>query len=659
LLIKMDIMRKLKKISALFIVLTIAFGIKAQYSNYKFPEADLSINFPADPGTAQVIKDTKTKQVRKYVVKLKDGDNEYRAEVEFYKEKNPKREIDNFFLAMLSKAQETSNVNFGGKAMTMAKGGTKRKKAVLCVYYNGNKVYRLSIKSPGSYVADEEAEKFFGSLNKSTGTVVASNTNNNKSTSTSTTNTTTKVVKKDDNKEYIQSTKRKISLVKNINRNIVNLGQYPYYFEDFAKDIKELDYANAIKEVKEKGNPGNEFWKQDYEAFLAFETTFPNDFETKAMPRVNEQITYVHSLYSKRQQYPNNINKAINELEKIKPAIDASKKAFPNSEAIKNGAIDFYTAWDEIAGPVYKGTYLCDFHKENPGRIFYSKEPIDPNNIDPSKFTTEFSLNDHIYAIVFLPKKMKLMGEPGKDDKGLFFKYFTNIDHNVSYTDYVQCYIDKKEYEKNKAYFLMDVMPDPAKASQWDAGMWMDKFAKLSPRKHKFNVSVYKYQPTNGWAAGEFSIDLTGMDKAKMAADAKAAMTKVEENIAKNQQLPAAFKKKSAVFKDPALSVNNIKAIVKREWGSYIAQVLKVAIVNDGKNNWEVAKDDLGYPENKQNSCAIYIAYKGTDGKCYFIDQSILFVKDYEGGGRYSSTIRIWGHYDLHKIVRIACENIK
>ncbi len=660
----MDIMRKLKKISALFIVLIIAFGIKAQYSNYKFPEADLSINFPADPGTAQVIKDTKTKQVRKYVVKLKDGDNEYRAEVEFYKEKNPKREIDNFFLAMLSKAQETSNVNFGGKAMTMAKGGTKRKKAVLCVYYSGNKVYRLSIKSAGDFVADDEAGKFFGSLNNGGKTVAvsSSNTNNSNVSTTKTTETTNTNASNSDKKitmEYLASVKSKFNAVKNINQNIVNVGQYPYEFENFANDIKKLDYMNTIQEIKDLGNPDGEFWESDMKAYYDFENTFPTDFETKAMPRVQEKIKYAYSLYSKRQQYPNNVNTAINELEKVKVAIDACKKSFPNSEQIKNGVIDFYSAWDEIAGPVYKGTYLCDFHKENPGRIFYSKEPIDPNNIDPTKFTTEFSLNDHIYAIAFLPKKMKLMGEPGKDDKGLFFKYFTNIDHNVSYTDYVQCYIDKKEYEKNKAYFLMDIMPDPAKASQWDAGMWMDKFAKLSPRKHKFNVSVYKYQPADGWASGEFSIDLTGMDKAKMNADAKAAMTKVEENIAKNQQLPDAFKKKSAVFKDPALSVNGIKAIVKREWGSYIAQVLKVAIVNDGKNTWEVAKDDLGYPENKQNSCAIYIAYKGTDGNCYFIDQSILFVKDYEGGGKYSSTIRIWGHYDLHKIVRIACENIK
>ena len=41
----------------------------------------------------------------------------------------------------------------------------EKKKAVLCVYYSGNKVYRLSIKSPGDYVADDEAQKFFGSLN--------------------------------------------------------------------------------------------------------------------------------------------------------------------------------------------------------------------------------------------------------------------------------------------------------------------------------------------------------------------------------------------------------------------------------------------------------------------------------------------------------------
>lgn len=654
-------MKTLTRIISAIIILFITININGQYSNYNFPEAGLSMDFPFDPGAAQVIKDTKTKQVRKYVIKAKEGKTVYKAEVEFYKEKNPKREVDNFFLTMFSKAQEQSNVTYAGKTMLMAKGGNKKAKAILCVYYQGNKVYRLSIKTPGDYASDEDAGKFFGSFNKGNSSVnnaVASNNNkiNNSSSSSSTSSNS-------NNNKYtfdqIQAAKSKMSAVKEINRNIINVGQHPYYFENFANDMRKLNYMNTIAEIKAMGTGNGEFWEDQMKTYYEFETTFPNDFATKAMPRINEKIQYAYSLYSKRETYPANLQTAINELEKVKAAIDACKASFPNSEEVKNGVVDFYSAWDEIAGPVYKGTYLCDFHKENPGKIFYSKEPIDINNIDPTKFTTEFSVNDRIYGIAFLPKKMKLMGEPGKDDNGYFFKYFTNVDKAVSYMDYIQCYIDDAEYDKNKAYFLFDILPDPAKASQNDAGMWMEKFAKLSPRKHSFNVSIYKYQPTEGWASGEFKIDLTGMDKAKMAADAKTTMATVEENLAKKRTLPAAFSKKSAVFKDARLSQANMKKIIMREWGQYISSVLKIAVVDDGKNNWEVATDDWGRPSEKQNSCAIYIAYKGKDGNCYFIDQSILFVRDYEGGGKYSSTVRLFGHYDLHKIVRIACENIK
>lgn len=661
-------MKKLfQTIITLCFIAVFTISANAQYKTYNYPEAGLKIDFPNNPGNATVIKDTKTKKARKYVIKTKNENVEFRVETEFYQQKDENREVDNFFLTMFAKVNEKKQVSYAGKSMLMAKGGTKKKKAILCVYYQGNKVYRLSIKSPVNYVSDEEAEKFFGSFNRQGNSTtqehkVADNSTKSKPEATDDTKNhseTKSEEEKADNEAYIKSIKNKIRIVKNINRNIVNVGQHPYYFENFSDDIKNLDYANIINEAKEKGNPDNAFYEDDFKAFLAFETTFPIDFETKAMRKVNDQIAYAQSLYSKRIQFPDNVSKAINELEKVKPAIDGCKKAFPNSEAIKNGAIDFYTAWDEIAGPVYKGTYLCDFHAENGGKIFYSKEPIDVKNIDPDKFTTEFTVNDHIYGIAFLPKKMKLMGEPGKDNTGLFFKYFTNIDKNINYYDFVQCYMDEKEYEKNKGYFLFDILPDAANANQYDAGLWMDKFAKLSPRKHSFNVSVYKYQPTEAWASGEFTIDLTGMDKTKMAADAKTMMTTVEDNIAKNTQLPDAFKKKSATFKDPALSTANIKAIVKREWGSHVSQVLKVVLVNDGKNTWEVSNDDYGRPEVKQNSCAIYIAYKGIDGKCYFIDQSILFVKDYEGSGKYSSTIRIWGHYDLHKIKRIACENIK
>ena len=568
-------MRELKKISALIIVLIIALNVNAQFKNYEFKEAGLNLAFPVDPGTAQVVKDTKTKQVKKYVIKAKDNDTEYRAEVEYYKEKNENREIDNFYLAMLSRAQEKKNVNYAGKSMIKAKGGSKRKKAILCVYYEGNKVYRLSVKSSNNFVSEAEAEKFFGSFNKGTSTSVSNTSTNN--VNTSTTSSTSVSQNKNNSKpsyEYIQSVKSKINAVKEINRNIQNVGQYPYEFENFASDIKKLNYMSTIQEIKDLGNPDGEFWENDLKAYYNFENTFPNDFASKAMPRVNEKIKYAYSLYSNRVSYPNNVSTAINELEKVKVAIDACKTSFPNSEDVKNGVLDFYSVWDEIAGPVYKGTYLCDFHKENPGKIFYSKEPIDINNIDPSKFTTEFTVNDCIYGIAFLPKKMKLMGAPGKDDQGYFFKYYTNIDKSINYQDFIQFNISDAEYEKNNAYFLLDIMPDPAKASQYDAGMWMDKFAKLSGRKHSFNVAVYNYQPTEAWANGEFYIDLTGMDKAKMNEDAKTIMATAEENVARDKKLPDSFKKKSAVFKDPALSINNIKSIVKHQWGKYIAQVL-------------------------------------------------------------------------------------
>lgn len=240
---------------------------------------------------------------------------------------------------------------------------------------------------------------------------------------------------------------------------------------------------------------------------------------------------------------------------------------------------------------------------------------------------------------------------------GYYLKYYPNVDNKISYFNVLTVSVSKTQYEENKSYLLLDILPDPSKATQYDAGKWAESFAKLSPRKHSFNVSIYNQQPTQGWGSGKFEIDFTGMDREAMQANAEKTIASVEDNIAKNTKLPEHIAKPSSTFGSSMLSQSNIKAIIKREWGKHIKQVLKIRITPN--NKWEVALDDYRRPENKQNSNPIYIAYKGTDGKCYYIDQSILFVRDYQGNGKYSSTVRIWGHYDLHKIKRIACENIK
>lgn len=641
------------KLSLIAWFVVVSTSVLAQnFAPYEFSDAHLKLSFPNNPGPARVIKDLETGQVRKYIIKTKDGKIEYRAEVEFYKEKNVDREADNFFLAMLSSVAEKKSVTYGNKEMVQIKGGNKRKKAILCVFYEGNRVYRLSITSPGTYVSEDLATQFFGSYNQDDN--LSENLNSNDSDAVIGDEQSGSKTEENNLDSYIEIMNEKFRIIQRINKNLSNVGQYAYSYVSFSKDITELEYKETLLLAEQYGNPENHFFEDDFDNFISFKTSFPMDFEMKFIPRLQEKLSYIQEIYAKRVEFPDNESLAISELEKIKPAIDACVVEFGNAEQIQNGKMDFYAVWDEIAAPLFKGLYLCDFHKENVGKIFFSNQPINPENITPDQFKNNFSINENIYGIVFLPKGIKHMGELSNENGASVLHLYTNMDNNNSYTDYILRVVENNELEENKGYILLDILPDSSTMSQNDAGKWMEKFARLSPRKHTFNISLENYQPGVGWASGMIEIDFTGMNKDQMASQAKALISAVEDKIAKNRQLPDYISASSAKFGSSMLSHSNIKTIIKRDWGDHIAEVLKIRITPN--NDWVVSYDDYGNPENKINSNPIYIAYKGTDGKCYYIEESIWFVRDYEGNGKYSSNVRIWGHYDLQKIIRIACE---
>ena len=642
-----------------FVLLVCTTGVNAQFTTYNFPEANLTMDFPFDPGKASVVKDLSTNQVRKYVIKAKSGKTVYKAEVEYYKSKDENLEISNYFLSIMGKANEKKNVTYAGKAMLMAKGGNKKNKGIICLFYEGNRLYRLSIKTPGEFATEEEMNNFFGSFNKPGGSssenIAVSNENNNSNgTSSGTSN---------NDANYKQFVYEKMWIANEVLDLLGNFNTYNFaeQSQNLEKTLNKLDYSNTNKRMLEEGSV-NFSGTRDTEVYanlVEFEAAFGKAFAQKLMPAIEAKIQNAYREHNDTQYGEHSRKRALQAIDELIPVNETCYKFFPNEENIKGTYTYFQTALNDIAGDYYKDLYLCDFHKANQGKVFYSKEPIDPNNIDPSKFTTEFSVNDHIYGIAFLRKKMNDMGSPGKENGSYFFKYFLNMDNDISYTNYVQFNVSDEYVAENKSYFLMDIIPDPTKASQGDAGKWMEKFATLAPRKHNFQVCVYDWQPSTAWASGTLEIDFAGMDRAKMSADAKKTITQVEENLAKSRKLPEAYSKPGATFKSSMLSQANMRAIIKKEWGAHVAEVLKIVVVSDGVNNWKTSMDDYGRPELKHNSCNIFFAYKGTDGKCYFMKESLTFVRDYQGGGKYSSTVRIWSHFDLYTHVRIACENIK
>ena len=100
--------------------------------------------------------------------------------------------------------------------------------------------------------------------------------------------------------------------------------------------------------------------------------------------------------------------------------------------------------------------------------------------------------------------------------------------------------------------------------------------------------------------------------------------------FAATQSLPPIFAKKTTPFKDPELSVDNIKKMVKQEFKAEV--VFKVAIDDNDTKDYNIKLNDLGQPLNKYTARSILVAYK-LGGKCKY--KAVMLQRPHLGGGKY------------------------
>ena len=88
------------------------------------------------------------------------------------------------------------------------------------------------------------------------------------------------------------------------------------------------------------------------------------------------------------------------------------------------------------------------------------------------------------------------------------------------------------------------------------------------------------------------------------------------------------------------------------------AKVLKLVILASTQtaNDWYVHKNELDLPKYKSANSSIYIAYKTTDNRCFYTDDAVYPIRNYEGAGNYGD---IDMDFKSDTWTEISCDNIK
>lgn len=299
------------------------------------------------------------------------------------------------------------------------------------------------------------------------------------------------------------------------------------------------------------------------------------------------------------------------------------------------------------------------FHRQNAGKILFSKTPIVVGKENPSQFTTQFTAQDKIYAVAYLRSTMKNLIGKATEASGVYM-YVVDNEPNSNESGIIT--FTHNDSDLNQSWYSIEIIPDPDKALHGiDALEWYNAFARISPAKHSlkivFTTEVGSGEYDEGFAAGEIQIDLSGMNMQAMRKNAESASDKARDNWARNNtSLPDWFGKASYKFKDSELSAANMQTLFQKRWAAEGRQVLKLVAFADPYSNeeWTLNKNGLGIPTEKITGSKIGVLYKAKDGWCYFVE-NVHFRREYAGGGQFGSV----QYYTEGAATKIDCAKVK
>lgn len=409
----------------------------------------------------------------------------------------------------------------------------------------------------------------------------------------------------------------------------------------------EVDMANFYLAMQKKGKPKGD-GANDYDDIIKMRKEYPQIFDNDFKPLLDNTIETAYNL--KKTNKP----EAVKIIKLAMHLNEACLMVIPDLQSAVEMKKDIEKALTDIGGEQSK-TFTGDFHKQNAGKILFSKEPIIPGKENPSQFTTNFGPDDRIYGIAYLPGTIQELTEVREGDDNVPGEFRMKVDNSIQPLSPQQ--FNHLPSDRNKSFFLIDVRPDPTKAiHSLDAVYFAEKIGDLSPRKHTLGIGFGSYQHSEPFAYGELKIDWTNGDANKIKADAKNAASNAQANIAKTVQVDEAFSRPNYFFKDASLSMANLKKAFMAATPNAV-QILKMITIKE-KNyseDWDIKRNDYGEIVAKVTLHYTSFVYKAKDGNCY-MHFTAQFGKAATGGGGYGGlAMNPTGMPDQ----RIACENVK
>ncbi len=265
--------------------------------------------------------------------------------------------------------------------------------------------------------------------------------------------------------------------------------------------------------------------------------------------------------------------------------------------------------------------FTSALHKQNAGKIIFSKSPIAIKAENAAAFVKDFTGNDFIYGMAYLKGPIE----------SLAYNWECAVKIYVDDNEKMSRYFTASDQAKKQTWLEMEIVPDAATAVQSGCIEYSKALSEISPRPHVIKVEFWDKEFINLLASGEFNLD------------ASEGMETLQNNAKKLSQ------KALDKVRMPAAGMQNasFEQTIKNDWTNERYKALRAVVTS---KDWTIKRNAItGVIEHRYVWCAV--AVKTNDGDCKIF--YVSYKQDWNGSayGKFNS----WGMGDNELI---NCENV-
>ncbi len=392
-----------------------------------------------------------------------------------------------------------------------------------------------------------------------------------------------------------------------------------------AKDYNRTEVEKKLKKAKFMPN-NSSATKMHIRTLEDFHKNYDQFVDNVLTGKVNELIEKAYSYKEK------NVGLGLNFAQEAKDFTDAIELISPNHPQIGALGAEAEKVVNALGGSASNN--VSAFHKDNLNKIVWSNKPLSINSESSSDIKSSFETGETIYGTAYLGRSVR--AAQGKDSR---LDIRLRID-GKQMTNRYECHLQLENDQLDNNYLQFVLVPDPSSynaASDIEKGNYTtqrfnEELSRISPRKHKVELTLLFDVDRNTEVKGDFSINLSG-DQTFY----KNIANKIADSRFADIQLPAARMNDSSLEQAMVKSVNNQG---RKE------NFTKAIITNQ---NWTNITEGGALVARKIDGACVG---KNAKGECVY--QVFSFRQNYNGNG-FGETYQ----HSSEEVQKIPCSNIK